>query len=96
MSYIQITSKRAFFSVTIMEQLHTKTRRRWKLIFILLLRRKAKEMVDFSSLSKYCVFYSFCHCFSVKFLTRYLARVWFYCEHLLLKLRVSIDPFLLF
>ena len=65
--------------------------------FIPLLKRRTKEMIDFSSLSKCYTFYSFCHCFSVKFLKRYLAHVWFYWRHLLLnKSRVSIDPFLLF
>ena len=38
----EITSKRVFLCVTIVKQLHTKTRRRWKPIFIPLLKGRAK------------------------------------------------------
>ena len=41
----EITSRRAFFGVTIVEQLHTKTPRRWKPIFIPVLK-KGKEAED--------------------------------------------------
>ena len=47
----EITSKTSFFGVTNVEQLKTKTRRRWKPIFTLLLQRRTKEMTDFWSLS---------------------------------------------
>ena len=57
----EITSKTAFFGVTIVEQLHTKARRRWKPIFIPLLKRRTKMMINFSFLSNRCVFDSFCH-----------------------------------
>ena len=67
----EITSKRAFFGVTIVEQLHTKTPRRSKPIFNSLLKRKTKEMTDFSSLSNSCAFYFRCR-FSIKFSPRYL------------------------
>ena len=40
-------SKRAFFGATIVEQLHTKMRRRWKPIFISLLKRRTKKMINF-------------------------------------------------
>ena len=43
----EITSKTSFFGVTNVEQLKTKTRRRWKPIFTLLLQRRTKEMTDF-------------------------------------------------
>ena len=43
----EIISKRAFFGVTIVEQLHTKTPRRWKPIFIPLLKRRTKKMINF-------------------------------------------------
>ena len=43
----EITSKRAFFGVTIVEQLHTKTPRRWKPIFIPLLKRRTKKRINF-------------------------------------------------
>ena len=43
----EITSKRAFFGVTIVEQLHTKTPRRWKPIFIHLLKRRTKKRTNF-------------------------------------------------
>ena len=66
----EITSKRAFSGVTIVEQLHTKTRRSWKPIFVPLLKRKTKETTDFWSPSS--VFYSFCNCCSKKFLKWYL------------------------
>ena len=68
----EITSKRAFFGVKIVEQLHTKKRRRWKLIIIPPLKRRTKKRINFSFLSNRCVFDSFCHCFSIKFLKRYL------------------------
>ena len=45
----EITSKRAFFGVTIVEQLHTKTPRRWKPIFIPLLNRRTKKRINFHS-----------------------------------------------
>ena len=38
----EITSKKIFLCVTIVKQLHTKTRRRWKPIFIPLLKGRAK------------------------------------------------------
>ena len=41
-----ITWKRAFFDVTIAEQLHTKTRRRWKPISIPLLQRRTKMKIN--------------------------------------------------
>ena len=68
----EITSKRAFFGVTIVEQLHTKKRRRWKPIFIPPLKRRTKKRINFSFLSNRCVFDSFCHWFSIKFSKRYL------------------------
>ena len=68
----EITSKRAFFGVTIVEQLHTKKRRRWKPIFIPPLKRRTKKRINFSFLSNRCVFDSFCRWFSIKFLKRYL------------------------
>ena len=68
----EITSKRAFFGATIVEQLHTKKRRRWKPIFIPPLKRRTKKRINFSFLSNRCVFDSFCHWFSIKFLKRYL------------------------
>ena len=43
----EITSKRAFFGVTIVEQLHTKTPRRWKPIFIPLLKKRTKKRINF-------------------------------------------------
>ena len=43
----EVTSKRAFFGVTIVEQLHTKTPRRWKPIFIPLLKRRTKKRINF-------------------------------------------------
>ena len=43
----EITSKRAFFGVTIVEQLHTKTPRRWKPIFIHLQKRRTKKRTNF-------------------------------------------------
>ena len=64
--------KRAFFGVTIVEQLLTKKRRRWKPIFIPPLKRRTKKRINFSFLSNRCVFDSFCHWFSIKFLKRYL------------------------
>ena len=42
----EITSKRAFFGVTIVEQLHTKLRRRWKPIFIPPLKRRTKTRIN--------------------------------------------------
>ena len=39
--------KRALYGVTIEEQLHTKTRRRWKPIFISRLRRRTKRRINF-------------------------------------------------
>ena len=42
-----MTSKRAFYGVTIVEQLHTKTRRRWKPIFISRLQRRTKRRINF-------------------------------------------------
>ena len=42
----EITTKRAFFGVTIAEQLHTKTRRRWKPISVPLLKRRTKKRVN--------------------------------------------------
>ena len=68
----EVTSQRAFFGVTIVEQLHTKMRRRWELIFIPLLKRRTKMRINFSFLSNRCVFVSFCHWFSLKL---YLASV---------------------
>ena len=68
----EITSKRAFFGVTTVEQLHTKKRGRWKPIFIPPLKRRTKKRINFSFLSNRCVFDSFCHWFSIKFLKRYL------------------------
>ena len=60
----EITSKRAFFGVRIVEQLHTKTRRRWKPISIPLLKRRTKKRINkFPFLTNRCVFDSFCHCF---------------------------------
>ena len=52
--------KRAFFGVTILEQLPTKKRRRWKPIFIPPLKRRTKKRINFSFLSIRCVFDSFC------------------------------------
>ena len=68
----EITSKRAFFGVTIVQQLYTKKRRRWKPIFIPPLKRRTKKKINFSFLSNRCVFDSFCHWFSIKILKRYL------------------------
>ena len=62
----EITSQRAFFGVTIVEQLYTKKRRRWKPIFIPPLQRRPKKKINFSFLSNRCVFDSFCHWFSIK------------------------------
>ena len=45
----ETTSKRAFFGDTIVEQLHTKIRRRWKPIFIPLLKRRTKKRINFHS-----------------------------------------------
>ena len=42
----EITWKRAFVGVTIVEQLHTKTRRRWKPISIPLLKRRTKKRIN--------------------------------------------------
>ena len=42
----EITSRRVFFGVTIVEQLHTKLGRRWKPIFILLLKRGTKKTIN--------------------------------------------------
>ena len=42
----EITSKRAFFGVMIVEQLHTITRRRWKPISIPLLKRRTKMSIN--------------------------------------------------
>ena len=42
----EITPKRAFFGVTIAEQLHTKTQRRWKPISIPILKRKTKKRIN--------------------------------------------------
>ena len=42
----EITPKRAFFGVTIVEQLHTKTRRHWKPISIPLLKRRTKKRIN--------------------------------------------------
>ena len=39
----EITSKRGFFGVTIVERLHTKTRRRWKQISLPLLKRRTRK-----------------------------------------------------
>ena len=61
----EITSKRAFFGVTIVEQLHTKKRRRWKLIMIPPLKRGTKKRINFSFLSNRGIFDSFCHWFSI-------------------------------
>ena len=47
-------------------------RRRWKPIFIPPLKRRDKKRINFSFLSNRCVFDSFCHWFSIKFLKRYL------------------------
>ena len=52
--------------------LHRKKRRRWKPIFIPPLKRRTKKRINFSFLSNRCVFDSFCHWFSIKFLKRYL------------------------
>ena len=78
----EITSKRAFFGVTIVEQLHTKKRRRWKPIFISLLKRRTKKRINFSFLSNRCVFDPFCHWFSIKVFKHGIS--WFYCENQLI------------
>ena len=43
----EITSKTAFFGVTIVEQLHTKTPRRWKPIFSHLLKKRTRKRTNF-------------------------------------------------
>ena len=43
----EITSKTAFFGVTIVEQLHTKTPRRWKPIFSHLLKKRTRKRTSF-------------------------------------------------
>ena len=53
-------------------QLHTKKRRRWKLVIIPPLNRRTKKRINFSFLSNRGIFDSFCHWFSIKFLKRYL------------------------
>ena len=61
----EITWKRAFVGVTIVEQLHTKTRRLWKPISIPLLKRRTKKKINqFPFVTNRCVFDSFCHCFN--------------------------------
>ena len=53
----------------------------------------AKKMINFSFLSNRCVFYSFCHWFSIKFLKRYLVCGFVYiCDVLALNRRHT--PFL--
>ena len=42
----EITPKRAFFGVTIVEQLHRKTRRRWKPISVLLLKTTTNKRIN--------------------------------------------------
>ena len=69
--------KRAFFGVTIVEQLLTKKRRRWKPIFIPPLKRRTKKRINFSFLSNRCVSLVF------NKVSKTVTRVWFYCERLL-------------
>ena len=85
----EIPSKRAFFGVTIVEQLHAKKWRRWKPIFIFLLKRRTKKRINFSFLSNRCVFDSLCHWFSIKFLKRYLVSGFIVSVYYS---RVLIDP----
>ena len=54
-----ITLKRAFFGFTIVEQLHTKTRRRWKPNFIPLLKRRTKEKINFIPFKSLCILITF-------------------------------------
>ena len=71
----EFTSKRAFFGVTIVANCGAITRKKAKTLetnFIFLLNRKTKKRINFSFLSNRCVFDSFCHWFSIKFLKRYL------------------------
>ena len=75
----EITSKRAFFGVTIVEQLHTKTPRRWKPIFIHLLKRRTKKRTNFPPF-QIAVYLTLCHCFSIKFLKLYLVSCQFICR----------------
>ena len=59
------------FGVTIVEQLHTKTRRRWKPISIPLLKMKTKKRINFSFLSNRFALDSFCYWFLIKFVRQY-------------------------
>ena len=86
----QITWKRAFVGVTIVEQLHTKTRRRCKPISSPLLKRRTKMKINqFLSLTNRLVFDSFSHCFLTKFVKRCPVSGFIASNY---KSRVSIDP----
>ena len=76
----EITSKSAF---TIVEQLHTKKRRRWKLIFIFLPKRRTKKRIIkfFIPFKSMCILLFLSLAFNKVFKT--VSRVWFYCERLL-------------
>ena len=55
--------------------------------------RAKKMMINFSFLSNRCIFYSFCHWFSIKFLKRYLLCSFVYiCDVSALNIRHK--PFL--
>ena len=67
-----ITSKRDFFGVTIVLAITHKKAKTLRPIFIPPLKRRTKKIINFSSLSSRCVFYSFCHWFSIKISQLYL------------------------
>ena len=78
----EITSKRAFFGVMIVEQLHTKKRRRWKPIFIPSLKRRTKKRINFIiPFKSLCIWLFLSLVFNKDFKT--VSRVWFYCDRLL-------------
>ena len=56
----EITSKRAFFGVTIVERLHTKTRRRWKPISLPLFKRRTRKRNIYFHPFQMAVYFTFC------------------------------------
>ena len=79
----EITSKRAFFGVTIVERLHTKTRRRWKPISLLLLKRRTRRRNIYFHPFQMAVYFSL---FAIVFFNKVFKTVslfWFYCLRLL-------------
>ena len=69
----EITSKRAFFGVTIVEQLHTKTPRRWKPISIPVLKRARRRGLSYFHSFQITVYLIlFVIVFLIKFLKQYL------------------------